>query len=135
MKLAELMEKRGISGRQLAKKSGVSYVMIMSYLRSDQRQGKYPSLKSLIALARALNCTLEELTGLESLRSMEKKTEAVKSGEYNLSPKAKEFARLYNNITDKSKKELIEAMIVKAAESKAKDESQNKEESEKRDEK
>lgn len=135
MRLAELMEKRGISGRELSKKSGVHYVQIMGYLRTDPKQGKLPTIENLIKLAQALRVTLEELTGLDSLRGMEQKVDAVKNGASSLSPKGREFASLYNSITDESKKELIEAMIIKAAESKAKSESQNKEDSEKEDKK
>lgn len=111
MRLAEMMKKRRLSGRLLAKRSGVHYVQIMGYLRADPKQGKFPSLQNLTALARALNCTLEELTGLESLRGIEKKIEKPE-----LSERALEFAHLYNGLSDDTAKELIQDMILKAAE-------------------
>lgn len=132
--LARIMREGDINQVELAKKSGISQPRISGYL-SESKYAKFPSLKNLIKLARALHVSLEELTGLESLRGMEQKVEALKDGAGSLSPKGREFARLYNNITDESKKELIEAMIIKAAESKAKSESHDTEESENKDEK
>lgn len=132
--LRKLMGIYGLNQVELAKKSGVPQSLISQHL-SGHPNVQTPSLKTLVALARALNCTLEELTGLESLRGIEKKVEAVKDGASSLSPKGREFAHLYNSITDESKKELIEAMIIKAAESKIKSESHDKEDSENKDKK
>lgn len=64
------MNKRGVNALQLSKISGIHQTMISRYLRKDSK-GKLPSLETLIALAKALHCTLEELTGIESLKNIE----------------------------------------------------------------
>ena len=56
------MELRNFDQVELSKKSGVDQSLINKYLREDPK-GQNPSLKNLVALAKALNCTLEELTG------------------------------------------------------------------------
>ena len=75
--LARIMSERGMNQVELAKKSGISQPRISGYL-NESKYAKFPSLKNLVALARALNCTLEELTSFESLRGIEKEAEAVK---------------------------------------------------------
>lgn len=66
------MEARGLNQVELSAKSGVAQNLISSYLRGA-KQAQYPSLKSLLALATALHCTLEELTGLSALHEAEAK--------------------------------------------------------------
>lgn len=63
MNLATLMAERGLNQVELSKRSGVSQQLISSYLR-EGKQAKGPSLQNLMALARGLHCSLEELTGI-----------------------------------------------------------------------
>lgn len=107
------MASRGLSATELAKMSGVHYVLIRSYLRGDRKQGKFPSLKSLIALARALKCSLEDLTGLESLRNIEKKAEAVKK----LTEEEKALLDAYESLSDSDwRKKAVQEILLKTKE-------------------
>lgn len=91
-KLAELMSSRGLTISELAKKSGIHYVMISNYLKAG-KSGKLPSLKTLLALSAALHCTLEELTGLEQLHDAEKKVP-------ELSPDSLRFGKFFESLLD-----------------------------------
>ena len=123
MKLAELMEKRGISGRELSKKSGVHYVQIMGYLRTDPKQGKLPSIGNLIKIARALNCSLETLTGLESLKGIERDANAV--GE--LSAEEKAVIEAYNSLPDDDwRRKAVDEILLKTKEVQQKKNSKDK---------
>lgn len=62
MRLTQLMRERGLSGRLLAKKSGVPQQLISSYQRAGA-QAKLPSVKNLMALAKALHVTPNDLLG------------------------------------------------------------------------
>jgi len=62
--LRGLMQLRGLNQVDLSRKSGVSQALISSYLR-ESAKAKYPNLRNLIALGRALDCTLEALAGIE----------------------------------------------------------------------
>lgn len=134
-KLVELLNQTGAIQQDLADFAGIGQGLVADHIR----QKSFPKITILIKyrdfftrkLARTV--TLYELTNDPIFKDMEQKIESVKNGASSLSPKGREFARLYNGITDESKKELIEAMVVEAAEGKAKSESQDKEEPEKKD--
>lgn len=81
---------RGLSISELAKKSGIHYVQISGYLKSDAK-GKYPSLKNLIALAMALNCSLEDLTGYKMREIPKTKTEDMPQEIIDLAQKIKDL--------------------------------------------
>ena len=63
MNLAKLMQQRGLNQVELAERSGLSQPMISNYLIGSHR-GKQPTLRNLLALVKALNCSLEDLTGI-----------------------------------------------------------------------
>lgn len=129
MRLAEFMEKRGMSGRELSKKSGVHYVQIMGYLRIDPKQGKLPSIENLIKIARALRVSLEELTGMEIAKGIEKRL----ADNPKLTEKAERFAEAYNGLpADDWRRKAISDMLREEFE-KRKSESQDKEEPENKD--
>ncbi len=62
--LSELMAKQNLTVSELSKKSGIHYVMINRYLKSD-RKGKLPSVETILSLAKALECSLDELLGFK----------------------------------------------------------------------
>jgi len=74
--LGELMQLRGLNQVDLSRKSGVSQALISSYLRKSAK-AKYPNLRNLIALGRALNCTLEALAGIEEPESNQTEREII----------------------------------------------------------
>jgi len=87
--LAKLMADRGLSQSTLAAKAGITQPRISGYL-TESKYSKFPSLKILIALARALRCSIDELVGLEPFKRGDIKlpddiTEAMK--EYDKLPK------------------------------------------------
>lgn len=61
-RLKLLMEKRGLNQAELARLSEIERVSITQYL-NDSAHGKLPSVRNLIALAKALHCTPNELLG------------------------------------------------------------------------
>ncbi len=67
--LRRIMADRRLTINELARRSGVHHVMIRGYLQESDR-GKLPSIETLVALARALHCDLEALTGHEELRGV-----------------------------------------------------------------
>ena len=79
--LARMMAERGINQPELAHLSGVDQSLISRYLRSDKK-AKLPNLNNLVALAKALNCTLENLAGVEIPQGrLEKDTDPQRSSE------------------------------------------------------
>jgi transcriptional regulator with XRE-family HTH domain len=65
--LARAMRKAEMTQVALAKKSGIKQQLISSYIRKS-RMAQYPSLRNLMRLAKALECTVDELLGLSSLK-------------------------------------------------------------------
>ena len=55
--LRSLMEERGYTRRELARESRISHVTISRYLNKE----RMPTAKSLVNLAFALECNLDEL--------------------------------------------------------------------------
>lgn len=110
--LARIMREKDINQVELSKKSGVSQPRISGYLH-ESKWARVPNLKNLIALARALNCSLETLTGLESLEGIEKEADAI--GE--LSAEEKAIIEAYNALPDDDwKKKAVEGMLLKGKE-------------------
>jgi len=110
--LARIMADRGISQVDLAAKSGVIRQLIGNYLR-ESRHAKFPSLPNLLKLAKALNCTLEELTGLESLKGAEEGMEKVE-----LTEEAQELWEAYQALDDNDPlKEFITKTLLEGSDS------------------
>ena len=110
--LRKLMGIYGLNQVELAKKSGVEQSLISKHL-SGHPDVQTPSLNTLVALANALHCTLEELTGLDSLKNIEKKAEAVG----DLSAEEKAILEAYSNLTDDDwEKRAVEKILLKAKE-------------------
>ena len=55
--LRDLMDERGYSQRELAKETGISNVTISRYIKKE----RMPTAKSLVNLAFALECDLDDL--------------------------------------------------------------------------
>jgi len=100
-KLAQIMSDRRLSISELAKKSGIHYTMISNYLKADRR-GRLPTLNTLVALASALHCSLEQLTGIDLPGEVGKDPELTKE--------TLEFAEAYESLSDEQK-DLIDRMI------------------------
>lgn len=100
--LRKLMKKAELNQVQLAKKSGVKQQYLSRYL-NENAEGKLPrSLETLVSLCKALDCSLYELTGLSSLRSVSQngKTDS------NLSAEALSIARQYEKLSTKDPKRM-----------------------------
>ena len=66
--LAKLRAKAGITQQELARRSGVKQGIISQI---EQGVTKYPRLDTAAKLARALNCTVDELIGGDGLKETE----------------------------------------------------------------
>lgn len=120
--LARMMQERGLNQSELAKKSGISRQLISSYLHGG-KQARTPGLENLIALARALHCSLESLTGLESLKGIEKEADAIG----DLSAEEKALLEAYNALSENDwEKKAVEGMLLKTKEVKEKKDSKDK---------
>ncbi len=86
------MASRNLTVTELAKKSGIHYVMINRYLKGD-RKGKVPSIDTLVELADALVCSLDELVGFKTPLPAEEPRPAF-------SEEASKLARLYDLLDD-----------------------------------
>lgn len=91
-RLAELMANQNLTVSELAKKSGVHYVMINRYLKGD-RKGKVPSIETLVDLAETFGCSLDDLIGFQ-LPSEVSETETP------ISEMAEKVARFYDNLSE-----------------------------------
>ena len=65
--LVRAMRRTEMTQVALAKKSGIKQQLISSYIRKS-RMAQYPSLRNLMRLASALECTVDELLGLSSFK-------------------------------------------------------------------
>ena len=74
--LSRIMAERGLNQPELARLSGVDQSLISRYLRGNAR-AKCPSINNLVALAKALNCSLERLVGLEELPRNQEEEEKI----------------------------------------------------------
>jgi transcriptional regulator with XRE-family HTH domain len=116
-KLRELMQKRNINQSDLSRYTGISQATISLYLSGKVKPQDIGILRQL---SKFFHVSLYELTGLESLRGMEQKAEDVQSGKIKLTERAEQLGRLYNGLTDDTARELIQDMILRAAEREAK---------------
>lgn len=117
--LRELMGIYGLNQVELAKKSGVRQSLISQHL-SGHPNVQTPSLKTLTALARALHVSLEELTGLESLKGIEKEADDVG----DLSIEEKEILEAYHALSDNDwRRKAVEEILLKRKEVKKKKDS------------
>jgi len=107
MNLAKLMKDRGLNQVELAKKSGISQPLISNYLIQSPR-GKQPTLRNLLALQRALGCTLEELTGIPALQGIEEKI-----AKHRPTPEAIAFAEALEKLSpDDPRRRAIELLLM-----------------------
>jgi len=112
----------GLNQVELAKKSGVEQSLISKHL-SGHPDVQTPSLNTLVALANALNCTLEQLTGLESLKGIEKDANAI--GE--LSAEEKAVIEAYNSLPDDDwRRKAVDEILLKTKEVQQKKNSKDK---------
>lgn len=107
------MESRGVNQSDLARYTGVSQQSISFYL-SGKVEPK--DIEILFKLKRFFRVSMFELTGLESMKGIEEKLAAARSGELEMPDDAKEMIELYRKIDDPNVKALIQDMIIKAAE-------------------
>ena len=70
-KLEAIMAKRGLTIADVARRTGLHYVVIRGYLKKG-KWGKTPSLESLYKLMDGFPCSFEELTGRTDVREPEK---------------------------------------------------------------
>jgi len=112
VKLAGLMAQRHTNQSDLAKIIGMSKTAVSQWLAGNRE----PDLRALLKLSRYFRVSLYDLTGLESLREIENIMARVRNKKLRLSERAIELAALYDRITDPSAKELIETLLLKAAE-------------------
>lgn len=115
--LAKYMAERGLNQVELAKKSGIKQQLISSYL-NESSYAKFPSLNNLIALARALKCSLEELTGFGDIGKFEKLNidSAIK-----LSDSAIKLAKFYESLpADDVRRQIMEDFLIRGKRPKSK---------------
>jgi transcriptional regulator with XRE-family HTH domain len=105
--LERLMAARNLNQVELSRKSGISQGLISSYIRQG-KAAKFPSLQNMVKLAGALHCTLEELTGLPALHSIEEKVAA-----HQPSPEALAFAEALEKLpADDPRRKAIEVLLM-----------------------
>ena len=110
--LAKMMQERGLNQSELAKKSGISRQLINSYLHGG-KQARTPGLANLLALAHALRVSLESLTGLESLKGIEKEADAIG----DLSDEEKAVLEAYNSLPDDDwRRKAVDEILLKTKE-------------------
>ncbi len=66
--LAQIMKERKVNQVELAKISGIKQQLISSYIRGS-KTARLPSFKNLIRLANALDCSIDQLIGLDDIAS------------------------------------------------------------------
>jgi len=86
------MAQHNITQVILAEKSGLG----QSHISQLCRGVKNPTLPVLISLAKSLNCSLEELTGMKELKKIDESPEIKKE--------AQEFSELFDQLDEASKK-------------------------------
>jgi len=96
--LKKIMGQYNITQVILAEKSGLG----QSHISQLCRGVKNPTLPVLLSLAKALNCSLEELTGMEELKKIDESPEIKKE--------ALEFSELFEKLEEKSKKAITTLM-------------------------
>lgn len=110
--LHRLMGIYGLNQVELAKKSGVPQSLISQHLAGHPNV-QTPSLNTLIALARALNVTLEELTGLAATKGIEKEADSIT----DITAEEQAIIDAYNALPeDDWKKKAVEGMLLKKKE-------------------
>lgn len=88
--LKRLRREKGLTQEQLAELSGVKQPAISAY-----ENGSDPLTENLIALAKALQCTLEELTGIEM-----KKSAPISEESQSFTDDEKAFLEWYRQLPD-----------------------------------
>ena len=93
------MTEKNVNQVELAKRSGISQGLISSYIRGG-RAAKEPSLRNLLALQRALHCSLEELTGIPLPPTVDLTDKPT--------PEGLAFARKFEALTPEDQKLLLD---------------------------
>ena len=113
------MKDRGVSQSQLAKATGIAQQGISFYLN-----GKVvPKLEIIIKLSEYFHITTYELTGLESLKGIEKEAETVG----NLTDEEKAMVEAYSALPDDDwRRKAIDEILLKTKEVEKKKDSKDK---------
>ena len=112
------MQKKSINQVQLSKKTGIHQTTISNWLIESDR-GKLPSLKNLITLAKALNCSLDELAGtnipeFEKLKNIPNQKDEKDKLLRSAPDEAIELMKRYIELDDDDPKKIaIEALLLK----------------------
>lgn len=125
--LRRLMEIYGLNQVELAQKSGVEQSLISKHL-SGHPDVQTPSLKTLIALAHALHCSLEDLVGQDILSAPDKKLLTTPVNQIEIGEKGKKLIEGYRMLSDADKEKIAELVELYAERAARKSDSQNKEE-------
>ncbi len=86
------MSKMGLNQVELSKKTGIRQALISDWLRGRHE----PKLPMLLKLSRYFQISLAELTGLESLRDIEKEAEDIKE----FTDEEKAFLEAYSSLPE-----------------------------------
>ncbi len=103
--LSRIMGLRGLNQVELAKKAGIDQPSLSSYINESSR-AKFPSLQTMIKLANALNCSLDELAGRGGIRSAQVKPQK----QPGLEPELEQLLDGFKELGDENK-ELLKKMI------------------------
>ena len=132
--LRKLMAIYGLNQVELAKKSGVEQSLISKHL-AGHPDVRAPSLKTLIAIAHALHCSLEDLVGRDTLTAPDKKLLTTPVDQIEVGEKGKKLIEGYRRLSDADKEKIAELVELYAERAARKSESQDKGDSEKKDKK
>ena len=90
--LAQYMKERKVNQVELAKISGIKQQLISSYIRGS-KTARLPSFKNLIRLANALDCSIDQLIGLDDIAS-------GKTGGLDLTGDSQKIVEAYNRLPE-----------------------------------
>lgn len=122
-RLRSLMTDKSVTVKDLAKRSGIHYVQIYRYLNGSPK-GKEPSIANLVRLAHALNCTLEQLTGLPAVSGIEEATDKLDLTK--LSDEERALLDAYGALPDDDwRKKMIDDILLKRGKEKEDDAGQS----------
>ena len=108
-RLKELRVKAGLSQTALGKKAGITHTMISLYETGKMSLAGAP-FETILALARALRCTLYELTGIEAVKGFE---EAAKTFD-KPDPEAIRLWEAYKALPEGPEKQFIRAKLLRS---------------------
>nr|MBN2277329.1 helix-turn-helix transcriptional regulator [candidate division Zixibacteria bacterium] len=116
--MTNLKDQRGITQEEISRITGIPQSTIACHLGGT----RYPGIDILVKYADYFRVTLYELTGIERLKDIEKKT----AGGIEIDPQAKEFLDLYLSLPeDDWRKKAVDEILLglkKKTKDKGKDE-------------